>query len=247
MTHYKAIVRNSPGWREHEAATLGVSVSSPNWQDEKFAAILEIAAAHFKTIRIDVTDALYRHNLMAEGLSSEEALARANSVGALWLARHQDQISACPVKPIIIRWAEWYEHPDFESTLAQFRNCFHNQPIFKEAVIEDSMEFYRRKGLPPTAKQVAHAIDYILEEVAVMTLQGRGMATVKLYPGEDLKCLNLLRNSLVADAPKGLEREQFAKIKFDRRGEQKPVPFVVRKKADRPVHAPKHPLKHYGT
>ena len=39
MTSYKVIVRNSPNWREHKAATLGVSVISPNWQGNKFAAI----------------------------------------------------------------------------------------------------------------------------------------------------------------------------------------------------------------
>jgi hypothetical protein len=104
MTRYKIEVRNSPGWRNHKAATLGVSVTSPNWQSEKFAAILDFAAAHFEVIRIDVTDALYRHNFMADGLAPADALARANALGALWLAQHKDTVDASPVRPRVIRW-----------------------------------------------------------------------------------------------------------------------------------------------
>ena len=98
MSQYKVIVRNSQGWRNHKAATLGVSVLSPNWQGHKFISIIEFAAAHFETIRVDVTDALYRHNFMAKGISSEQALIQSNALGALWLAQHQDIINACGVK-----------------------------------------------------------------------------------------------------------------------------------------------------
>src|SRR5579863_10530241 len=85
MSKYKIIVR-SPGWRRFDACTLGVSVMSPNWQDEHFGSILDFAAENFKTIRIDVTDLLYRHNFMAEGLSCQDAETRAEAAGELWLA-----------------------------------------------------------------------------------------------------------------------------------------------------------------
>jgi hypothetical protein len=81
MSRYRIIVRNSPHWRDHDAATLGVSVTSSNWQGEKFASIMEFAAANFRVILIDVTDALYRHNFMAESAPPAQALARANSLG----------------------------------------------------------------------------------------------------------------------------------------------------------------------
>src|SRR5450755_3044491 len=54
-------------YRDRDVCTLGISAPSPNWQDERFASILNFAAAHFRKIRIDVTDELYRHNFMAEG------------------------------------------------------------------------------------------------------------------------------------------------------------------------------------
>jgi tRNA-dependent cyclodipeptide synthase len=212
MSGYKVEVRNSPGWRDFEAATLGVSAPSPNWQGEKFAAILDFVARHFSVVRIDVTDALYRHNFMVEGLLPGEALARANAMGALWLAQHQDTIDACPVKPNVIRWAEWYRHSDFADTLAGFERAYAVNPVLREAVQNDAMDFYRRKSRPPTLAQLEHSRNYLIEELAVITIQARELPSVKIYPGDELSCLHVVRLGLVAEAPRGLEREQFARI-----------------------------------
>jgi hypothetical protein len=58
----------------------------------------------------------------------------------------------------------------------------------------------------------------------VITLQARELPCVKLYPGDELACLNLVRRGLVAAAPCGLEREQFAKVKFETRRDASPAP-----------------------
>ncbi|MGB9154832.1 MAG: tRNA-dependent cyclodipeptide synthase [Alphaproteobacteria bacterium] len=217
MTSYKVIVRNSPNWREHKAATLGVSVISPNWQGNKFAAILQFAAANFKTIRIDVTDALYRHGFMVEGMEEKQALAHANSLGALWLTDNADVIAASPVKPIIVRWAGWYRHPDYQKTLSDFWNAYNINPVLKNAVHDDIMDFYRRKGCEPSSREYEGSRDYFIEELAVSCLQGRELPSVKIYPGDELRCFHIVRNGLIPEAPHGLENEQFAKIKFGKR------------------------------
>ncbi|MDD3029901.1 MAG: tRNA-dependent cyclodipeptide synthase [Alphaproteobacteria bacterium] len=211
---YKVIVRHSPGWRGKEAATLGVSVGSPNWQDDKFVAILDFAARNFKTIRIDVTDALYRYNFMAKGLSAHNALTQANALGALWLAKHQATIDAAPVRPRIVRWAEWYAHPDFQETLDAFKDSYKHDEIFRTAVEKDIDHFYGRKNNCGQQAGWEYSKDYLIEEVAVSTLQARELASVKIYPGDDLECLRVVRQRLVKDAPCGLEHEQFAKVKF---------------------------------
>jgi tRNA-dependent cyclodipeptide synthase len=223
MTRYKAEVRNSPGWQSFApAATLGVSTPSPNWHGEKFAAILALAAARFPVVRIDVTDALYRHNFMADGMEPAEALARANAMGALWLAQHQEIIDACPVKPAVVRWASWYDHPDYGAVLAGFERAYTINPALREAVDEDVAEFFRRKSGTATLREYEHSRDYLIEELAVITLQARVLPSVRLYPGEELHCLHVVRRGLVPEAPAGLEREQFAKVKFVTRG---PVPI----------------------
>ncbi len=217
MTRYKIVVRNSPGWRRFAAATLGVSTPSPNWDGAKFAAILAFAAANFSTIRIDVSDALYRHSFMAEGLPPDEALDRANAMGAAWLARHQALIDASPVKPDVIRWSAWYRHADYAATLAGFERAHAIDPVLREAVHDDSVDFYRRRSRPPSLPELEHSRNYLLEELAVITLQARALPSVKLYPGGELRSLRVVRQGLVADAPQGLEREQFAQIKIETR------------------------------
>lgn len=218
MSQYKIIIRNSPGWRGFEACTLGVSVNSPNWQDEHFASILEFAAASFQTIRIDVTDALYRHSFMAEGQEPGEALASANALGALWLARHQSIIDASPVKPDVIRWDRWYEHPDYGDVLTGFSQAYGNNPPLRDAIEGDIDGFFRRHGREPSTAERQHSRDYLIEELAVITLQARELPSLKLYPGDELLCMRAVRNRVIADAPQGLEREQFAKVKFHTRG-----------------------------
>jgi tRNA-dependent cyclodipeptide synthase len=217
MSRYKVIVRNSPGWRASNAATLGVSVSSPNWQGDKFASIMAFAAANFQTIRIDVTDALYRHNFMGEGLPAEQALAQAKALGALWLAQHQDIIHASPVRPQIVRWSEWYEHLDYVETLKGFHDAYATNPTLREAVQKDIDDFYRRKTQIPSTWEQDCSRNYLLEELAVICLQARALPSVKIYPGDELACMNAVRRLLVPEAPAGIEYEQFAKIKFQMR------------------------------
>jgi tRNA-dependent cyclodipeptide synthase len=218
MSVYKIIIRNSPGWRAFEACTLGVSVTSPNWQDEHFASILDFAASNFKSIRIDVTDLLYRHNFMAEGLPPREAEARANSLGASWLARHRQFIDACPVKPDIIRWGQWYDHPDYSEVFDGVSRAYAGDALLREAIESDVNGFFRRQSREVTEIERQYSRDYLVEEVAVITLQARALASLKLYPGDELLCLNVVRRGLVAEAPRGLEREQFAKVRFHTRG-----------------------------
>jgi tRNA-dependent cyclodipeptide synthase len=218
MSKYKIIIRNSPGWRTFEACTLGVSVTSPNWQDEHFASILDFAAEHFKTIRIDVTDLLYRHNFMAEGLSSAEAQAQASALGALWLARHQSIIDACAVRPEVIRWGQWYDHPEYPSVLDGFYQAYARSPALRAAIESDIEGFFCRQQRTPTEIDRQHSRDYLIEELAVATLQSRSLVSLKLYPGDDLLCLEAVRRGMIPEAPRGLEREQFSKIRFHTRG-----------------------------
>jgi tRNA-dependent cyclodipeptide synthase len=216
MSKYKVIVR-STGWRSFDACTLGVSVNSPNWQDEHFASILNFAAANFKTIRIDVTDTLYRHNFMAQGLSAAEAAARAEAFGGLWLARHQALIDACPVKPDVIRWDNWHRHPDYAAIVDGFVCASRASPLLRAAIGRDVDEFFQRQGREPTELKRQHSRDYLIEELAVFTLQSRALSSLKLYPGKEPGCIHAVRKGLIAEAPPGLEREQYGRIKFHTR------------------------------
>jgi len=214
MTPYRIEVRNSPNWQQRKAATLGVSITSPNWQDDKFASILGFAATRFLAINIDVTDALYRHGFMADGMTEDQALAHANGLGILWLTRHADIIDACPVKPTVVRWAEWYKHPDYKNAVNDFQNACEANSILNDAIHSDVMDFYRRHQKLPTEKEYEGSRNYFIEELAVITLQARALPSLRIYPGDELRCFQVVRSGLVPEAPKGLAREQYGKIKF---------------------------------
>jgi tRNA-dependent cyclodipeptide synthase len=217
MIAYRVQVQNSLGWQKHQATTLGVSITSSNWQDKKFEAILSFAAKRFSTIRIDITDAAYRHGFIAEGMPEDLALAHANALGALWLTRHADIIDACPVKPAIVRWAKWYQHPDYENTLRSFHEAYQTNNCLKDAVHEDIMVFSRRRNRPPTQIEYNCSRDFFIEEVAVITLQARELPSLRIYPGDELSSLRAVRQGLIAEVPKGSELEQFGKIRLERR------------------------------
>ena len=88
---------------------------------------------------------------------------------------------------------------------------------FRKAVHDDILEFHRRKQRRPSLIECEHGRNYLIEELTVITLQARALPSVKLYPGDELRCLNVVRHGLVAEAPHGLEREQFAQIKIETR------------------------------
>jgi tRNA-dependent cyclodipeptide synthase len=235
MSKYKIIV-NSAGWRSFDACTLGVSVLSPNWQHEYFASILDFAAENFKTIRVDVTDRAYRHNFMAEGLPPADAVARAEASGALWLAQHQALIDSCPVKPDVIRWGAWQEHPDYPGVLGGFVRAATASPVLRNAIEQDVDEFFQRLGREPTAAKRQRGRDYLIEELAVFTLQARALSSLKLYPGREPRCIHVVRNGLVAEAPRGLEREQYGRIKFHTRcPDVRPRPLPLPERPSRPT------------
>ena len=216
MSVYKIEPRSCPGWRHHDTATLGVSVPSPNWSGEKLATILAFAGTHFHKVRIDVTDALYRHDFMAKGATETLARTQADALGALWLATHHDLIADLVPHAQIIRWGTWYKHPDFERTLARFHSAFENDLILRNAVMEDIHNFFQRTERSASLRDKEGCKDFLIEELAVLTLQARELPSVRIYPGTELKCLAAVR-ACTTDTPKGLEQELFMRIKFEKR------------------------------
>ena len=212
MSAFRVNICKSPGWRNFTTCTLGVSVTSPNWQRERFASILDFAAKHFSRIRIDLTDALYRHSFAGQGLSDRTAFARAETLGTAWLQEHRKFLAPCPIEPEVIRWASWYRHQDYAEVELRFNRAEADSPVLRAALAADLDAFFRRKGHPPDENELKHAKQFLMEELVVLTLQAREMPSVRLYPGKQLRCMQAVAGGLVPEAPRGLECEQFAKV-----------------------------------
>lgn len=236
---YKIEIRNSEGWRTHSAVTIGVSVTSPNCTGEKFAAVLAFAENNFKQVRIDLTDALYRHGLAAEGIEASAALMQAKSFGALWLVQNSDEIERSTIKPNLIRWADWYKHPNFEATLSGFKDAFRASAVLRSAVNLDIEDFGRRRDRVLTSSLYDGSKNFYIEELAVMTLQARELGGLRLYAGSELNCVQLVRRGGVKEAPSGLEKEQFARVRFIKRNAPE-FPKNLRRSCTEAIASPKY-------
>ncbi len=216
MTRYKVKARSCEGWRDFGICTLGVSVGAKNWEGKKFEAILGFAADNFDKIRLDITDAIYQHNFMAQGLDALEARTRANAEGTYWLARHAQIISSCKVKPEILRWETWYGHPDFNYILNAVRSAYQDNSEFKDLVDTD-VSIYMGRHTNHSPKARAHSLDFILEEIAVFIIQARELPSVRIYPGAGFEVFRRLRESPLDGVPTGMERDKFMRVKFESR------------------------------
>ena len=217
MTGYKVVVRNSPGWRDHQAATLGVSVNSPNWQGEKFASILQWTASRFSIIRIDVTDAF-------TGAISWPPASRRS---APWCKRTPSarcgsrgiRTSSMPARCGRTSYVgpNGMGHPGYGAALAGFQRAHDLNPALREAVSNDVLGFYRRQHRSPSRWSSKTMAETTCWKVGRGLFAGARIARREDLPGDELSCMKLVRAGLVDEAPRGLENEQFARIKLEPR------------------------------
>jgi tRNA-dependent cyclodipeptide synthase len=236
---YRIAVQECPGWRQAPAASLCVSVPSPEWQGKKFESIIAFATKHFPIVRVMVGDAVYRHNLMAQGSSPAAALAEAQAMGDTWMEKHAHllPVHTCPPlapQPLIIkRWAEYYAHPEWESIHGAFQKLYSDDRMFRAAVSADTAEFQRRAKRDNVCEAEAkrwakHSADFLVDEITVFTLEARLQPSVTLYPGAELQVARVVRSGQVSAAPSGLARARWGRIKFDRRRDAPPAEIAER-------------------
>jgi hypothetical protein len=65
---------------------------------------------------------------------------------------------------------------------------------------------------------------YLLEELAVITLQGATERSARIYPGTELGCFKVVRAGQVAGAPPGLDRDYYVRINLEQRKMPAPRP-----------------------
>jgi hypothetical protein len=101
---------------------------------------------------------------------------------------------------------------------AGFKRACGASPVLRSAVDTDTATFHlRTTGRLPSDFQKQHGLNYMMEELTVMTLEGRDLPGLKLYPGDELACFQAVRLNQVPKAPRGLELQQFAHFNIRRR------------------------------
>jgi hypothetical protein len=94
--------------------------------------------------------------------------------------------------------------------------------VLSTAIAADIDGFTERRAKHGAAvgdASVLHAASraYLLEELAVITLQGRQQSSARIYPGPELACFGAVRGGRIAGAPAGLERDYYVRVNLERR------------------------------
>jgi tRNA-dependent cyclodipeptide synthase len=216
-------VNGCPDWVGYGVCTLGISVGQPYHEGEKFAATVEWAARHFEHIRVDVSDTLQRHRLIGEGASPAEAARASLRAGDRWIAEAMPVLTAGGRPFAIVRWDNWLRHPELPAVHAAYSRLAASDPVLNAAITGDIDDFIARQvrrcgPLPGDETAVGAMIRaYLIEELAVITLQGAAERSARIYPGPELASFKAVRQGRVPGAPPGLDRDYYVHINLERR------------------------------
>ena len=219
---YRLRVNACPDWVDYPSCTLGISVGQAYHEGEKYAATVEWAARHFEEIRIDVSDTLQRHRLIGEGVPPGEAKAMSLREGDAWIARATPILAACGRPCVIVRWDAWLRHPDFFAVFDAYSGLAQSDQVLRAAMAADIEGFIARhakRGAPLADEAWVRAASraYLLEELAVITLQGAQQRSARIYPGPELESFKAVRAGKVPDAPPGLGGDYYVHINLEHR------------------------------
>jgi len=128
----------------------------------------------------------------------------------------------------LVRWDHWLRHAEFPAVHGTYNRVAETDAVLSAAVARDIDDFIARqsrRSLLPADETVARATSraYLLEELAVITLQGAAERSARIYPGPELASFKAVRQGKVLGAPPGLDRDYYVYVSFERRNKA-PVP-----------------------
>lgn len=228
-TTYVLRVDGTPGWRNHtKAATLAMCPGNENWDGEKFRTVLEWATRHFDFIRIDLSDTLGRHNLMALGTDDATALRQSKNDGDLWIKANGHTLLDCGKPFEIVRWDRWRLAPEYPTMHENINRVLFDDRM-RAAVGRDIATYRARllaRGQEPGPNFSVHALNYLKEELACITLQASALpGSSRLYPAAEPRSSVLLRSGIAPEIT-ALKREYY--IAFNLRHRQPARDIAVR-------------------
>lgn len=176
-------------WKKYKTARLQISVGQSYHEGYQLSETVKWVCANFDKAIVCVNDTLQRYNEP----NAEEA-------GAAWIERNRNILANLP-NAEIIRWNHWLYHPDFPGYLADIKDRYKNDPIFKEAVDCEAMAFALRRKPQSLGAFIERSRAYLLEECAAFRIMF-AIPAADIYPGSTLLPCQLFKN----DGAKGFTR-----------------------------------------
>lgn len=208
-------------WRSFKQCELGISPGNAYHEGQKLESILAWATEHFDHCLLTLSDTMYRHNFMAQGLSADSALIASEKLGQNWLAQNQSALMPYLEKIKIKHWNEWLHHPDFEKTHNELMKYIAKSYDLKQALNLDIQSFMARKirqgQMPDLVKMRYHSFNLITEEISCYILIGRSGSYARAYPSHDMHSFAFMRRPQTPVSLKGFENITHIELTLNRR------------------------------
>jgi tRNA-dependent cyclodipeptide synthase len=143
-----------------------------------------------------------------------DAEKKYRDLGDKWIEKNRSIIrSVIGDNYKIYRWSLWRKHPMFNYYFESLERIISEDSYFKKIIYEDIKSYVRRKGLLSILEdnnRIRFISNYMLEELAVYTIQAHNKNIVNLYPGSPFKIFNLINS--FENIPKKLKNRHFIYI-----------------------------------
>lgn len=210
---------DAPNWQEYPICGLGISIGAHYHESDKFNASLNWIGSNFQKCEILLCDTLHRYNYDSYNKDDEKtALLMAKQRGDQWIERNSKAIISSPIPINISRWDEWLSHNDYKDTLTNVKNLWLQNKSMQNAINTDVMRYIENNSLQKSSREnsIENGTNYLLEELAGLSLFYKYRTPLELYIGPQIKALTYLKNDNPLGVPDSLLKQRYIKISFKR-------------------------------
>ena len=205
MVRYNIKYKNiAPNIEEKHILTydcyIGVSMNNPLFFSKGLPALLKWISSHYPHCTIIVADYLDRLNqqIFNEGLTLEGAINACLENGKRIRYPLQECVTDLHIKNITINhWLKYYEKQQVQTIKQQlFYQLYKKSDLYK-CINHSAIEYLKKKSTRVSLcndRNIFLSIEYIIEELAVISYLVQTGARVQLYPGTNLPILKKIAN-----------------------------------------------------
>lgn len=209
-------------------AFLGISIGSPYYSRQRISHYLAYARLKFSCFALLIGDDIFRFTLAGlRGISIDDALARARTIGDEREVMLRDVINSFGIDVSILRWSDIASIPQYAPLLDCVRCTYQKNKQFKDGVRKQVFvnlgDRIAETGLPRNShfdNEISRLFDsYILEEIAgLVAVSEYTPYATEIYPGRDLQILQrIYKNKFpeISEALPRVRRRRFLQLRIN--------------------------------
>lgn len=220
-------VKDSNKAQPYKHVHVGISLNNSKHTGSKLDALLNYASYICPLVQIDIYDDIHAYNIQLEkNINYEEAVLLARKMGDKWVEDNQSVLSKFPSIPYK-RFRDLSPLPSLEKRNQELQELYTTNAIFAELINNDIDSFITRtenrgSKISPERKNaiVSHSRNYILEELALMSLLNEEHNFAEIYAGKFLRMPTSPKRLEIVNLPEGLINYHILEVELIRRPEK---------------------------